>query len=131
MVYFFFFFSSRRRHTRCALVTGVQTCALPICAAGFLIYMPVETDEGGRHHVKGFVYSPFRANDFLNSAGELYRNTGIEVSIYDGEVAPDTLLTEQRAEEMGGSTMERHIDVGNHSWVVQVRSEEHRLNSSH
>src|SRR3546814_10017190 len=37
MVYFFlvvcccyFFFSSRRRHTRCALVTGVQTCALPI-----------------------------------------------------------------------------------------------------
>src|SRR3546814_7580013 len=27
-----FFFSSRRRHTRCALVTGVQTCALPIFA---------------------------------------------------------------------------------------------------
>src|SRR3546814_11016438 len=29
-VFCFFFFSSRRRHTRCALVTGVQTCALPI-----------------------------------------------------------------------------------------------------
>src|SRR3546814_9550700 len=28
--YFIFFFSSRIRHTRCALVTGVQTCALPI-----------------------------------------------------------------------------------------------------
>src|SRR3546814_9030530 len=28
-----FFFSSRRRHTRCALVTGVQTCALPILMA--------------------------------------------------------------------------------------------------
>src|SRR3546814_1682087 len=27
-----FFFSSRRRHTRCALVTGVQTCALPFYA---------------------------------------------------------------------------------------------------
>src|SRR3546814_6867407 len=27
-----FFFSSRRRHTSCALVTGVQTCALPICS---------------------------------------------------------------------------------------------------
>ena len=27
---YFFFFSSRRRHTRCADVTGVQTCALPI-----------------------------------------------------------------------------------------------------
>src|SRR3546814_5691109 len=29
-IFVFFFFSSRRRHTRCALVTGVQTCALPI-----------------------------------------------------------------------------------------------------
>src|SRR3546814_19917520 len=31
MFFVIFFFSSRRRHTRCALVTGVQTCALPIC----------------------------------------------------------------------------------------------------
>src|SRR3546814_4466646 len=31
--FWFFFFSSRRRHTRCALVTGVQTCALPIVQA--------------------------------------------------------------------------------------------------
>src|SRR3546814_10689582 len=32
----FFFFSSRRRHTICALVTGVQTCALPISDADAL-----------------------------------------------------------------------------------------------
>src|SRR3546814_4110770 len=31
-MFLLFFFSSRRRHTRCALVTGVQTCALPILA---------------------------------------------------------------------------------------------------
>src|SRR3546814_4250449 len=30
VIFVVFFFSSRRRHTRCALVTGVQTCALPI-----------------------------------------------------------------------------------------------------
>src|SRR3546814_273315 len=34
MCLFIFFFSSRRRHTRCALVTGVQTCALPILVNG-------------------------------------------------------------------------------------------------
>src|SRR3546814_8129816 len=34
----FFFFSSRRRHTRCALVTGVQTCALPICQQRVLAF---------------------------------------------------------------------------------------------
>src|SRR3546814_11218236 len=38
----FFFFSSRRRHTRCALVTGVQTCALPIFFA--IVRGVVETD---------------------------------------------------------------------------------------
>src|SRR3546814_2700121 len=36
-----FFFSSRRRHTRCALVTGVQTCALPILA--IKVYGPPPT----------------------------------------------------------------------------------------
>src|SRR3546814_5373285 len=34
MYYLVFFFSRRRRHTRCALVTGVQTCALPIWKIG-------------------------------------------------------------------------------------------------
>src|SRR3546814_986561 len=42
MVYVVFFFSSRRRHTRCALVTGVQTCALPISEVRRLM----ETTEG-------------------------------------------------------------------------------------
>src|SRR3546814_4677461 len=48
-----FFFSSRRRHTRCALVTGVQTCALPIYAAG-LFHLPVagrgRDGDGERAH---------------------------------------------------------------------------------
>src|SRR3546814_9283244 len=40
----FVFFSSRRRHTRCALVTGVQTCALPIwCRRRF----PARRTQGG------------------------------------------------------------------------------------
>src|SRR3546814_992333 len=36
LLFLFFFFSSRRRHTRCALVTGVQTCALPISSPAWL-----------------------------------------------------------------------------------------------
>src|SRR3546814_17779336 len=37
-----FFFSSRRRHTRCALVTGVQTCSLPIFSAYAAPLWPLE-----------------------------------------------------------------------------------------
>src|SRR3546814_8645149 len=39
----YFFFSSRRRHTRCALVTGVQTCALPISEFDPLTGMKIAT----------------------------------------------------------------------------------------
>src|SRR3546814_7146278 len=53
----FFFFSSRRRHTRCALVTGVQTCALPICL-GIEIELvghfdPVTFDQGCVETIRG------------------------------------------------------------------------------
>src|SRR3546814_8468577 len=45
----YFVFSSRRRHTICALVTGVQTCALPICTRGLAMYfdgIPLNTSDG-------------------------------------------------------------------------------------
>src|SRR3546814_12043548 len=38
LLFVVFFFSSRRRHTRCALVTGVQTCALPITDAQHAVF---------------------------------------------------------------------------------------------
>src|SRR3546814_5177977 len=49
---FFFIFSSRRRHTRCALVTGVQTCALPIC---ILTLIGVGADRAGPAVILSFV----------------------------------------------------------------------------
>src|SRR3546814_3456652 len=66
-----FFFSSRRRHTRCALVTGVQTCALPIwlqprprkglvdvARDGAGIVEPEAVMLEGRHQTKGLTFEP-------------------------------------------------------------------------
>src|SRR3546814_5907047 len=47
---FVFFFSSRRRHTRCALVTGVQTCALPISRGWSLHQHEYAAAECGGDH---------------------------------------------------------------------------------
>src|SRR3546814_1520401 len=44
-----FFFSSRRRHTRCALVTGVQTCALPISWSSASLAAALATKEAELH----------------------------------------------------------------------------------
>src|SRR3546814_761826 len=46
-LFLYLFFSSRRRHTRCALVTGVQTCALPIFALAQQIERLPEHGRGG------------------------------------------------------------------------------------
>src|SRR3546814_15373000 len=50
-----FFFSSRRRHTRCALVTGVQTCALPIFEIAHAAFFCDRTDHliGFKPHLTG------------------------------------------------------------------------------
>src|SRR3546814_10038774 len=60
----FFVFSSRRRHTRCALVTGVQTCALPIFYA---------TREQRPLHD---VITCIRESTNLHDAGRLLRANG-------------------------------------------------------
>src|SRR3546814_1663280 len=70
-----FFFSSRRRHTRCALVTGVQTCALPISYWGNL--RSIGETVGGNGKTSGII--PFiRVMDSLTlaiSQGSLRRGS--------------------------------------------------------
>src|SRR3546814_2829598 len=58
-----FFFSSRRRHTRCALVNGVQTCALPIYAIYAIAIdaqdrVWIATEGGGLVQALGSASSP-------------------------------------------------------------------------
>src|SRR3546814_10459503 len=66
IVYYLFFCSSRRRHTRCALVTGVQTCALPI----FHLEDPYTAEEIARTLESRFRYKAEswqeRSADFLS-----------------------------------------------------------------
>src|SRR3546814_10256137 len=71
------FFSSRRRHTRCALVTGVQTCALPIwrrrgsrtaAIASTLIALSAGEARGESPHVT-------TVGDFLDELTEDWRKT--------------------------------------------------------
>src|SRR3546814_1240201 len=87
-----FFFSSRRRHTRCALVTGVQTCALPIFGFGssgierrsdrgiaaFALDAAVAAIEDAgieRDAIDGYVGAPWATN-----AGALHAEGGDELS---------------------------------------------------
>src|SRR3546814_16083582 len=69
-VLFFFFFSSRRRHTRCALVTGVQTCALPILPKN----VNPQSSDGGEFLVSLLVRPFF---DLCKQRKLLYKNPAL------------------------------------------------------
>src|SRR3546814_9619693 len=72
--YVFFFFSSRRRHTRCALVTGVQTCALPISGAVLALEHPQRGHEGLERAVGGRpaeAAAPLRIGEVEDRVGEV------------------------------------------------------------
>src|SRR3546814_781744 len=71
----YFFFSSRRRHTRCALVTGVQTCALPILGKAletvgrFAINSTIGAAGVFDVAKKAPINLPYRSNGFANTLG--------------------------------------------------------------
>src|SRR3546814_10396586 len=75
MVFNFFFFSRRRRHTRCALVTGVQTCALPISVLAFSVNQHMTM----RHHFKTLIYSPTLR--FIVLGGMMYTLSSVQGSV--------------------------------------------------
>src|SRR3546814_3756601 len=68
----FVFFACRRRHTRCALVTGVQTCALPIAAS--------ETDAVVPAPLSTFMIAPSPMNFFTVSGTAATRRSNATCS---------------------------------------------------
>src|SRR3546814_5924086 len=94
----FFFFSSRRRHTRCALVTGVQTCALPIFPHGTVI---------------GFCSDTCRRDNWKKTTGIPFSTVHTRGDIWNGNV-PMVITADQY------EALERIAD-----WFI--RSEERRV----
>src|SRR3546814_5402293 len=94
-----FFFSSRRRHTRCAVVTGVQTCALPISPTEATVIRP----EG---HVKLPVEEVVKGDRVLIRSGEKVAVDGAIVSgqalIVEAAITGESVPASKRWEERRG-----------------------------
>src|SRR3546814_659675 len=107
---FVFFLSSRRRHTRCALVTGVQTCALPISRCW----------PGGRKEV---VATPGGGPNGLaiGPDGKLYccNNGGFHYVEANGYLAPHGI-----ASDYSGGRIER-VDIATGAVEILYQSGDH------
>lgn len=91
---------------------------------GFIIYMPVFRRYGeGQQQLKGFVFSPFRAADFLSAAAELYGARNIRVSIYDGGKQASDLLVGPVTASASGPSVDRKVVIAHRPWILSVGME--------
>ena len=92
-------------------------------APGFLIYMPVFDDAAPTRSLRGFIYSPYNARDFLTSASELVDLEGMRVALYDGEPGAATLLgsIDSRGKSEGAS-VRQELRLANRPMVLEVTS---------
>jgi two-component sensor histidine kinase/CHASE1-domain containing sensor protein len=110
------------RPTASGKVVLVQEADRP--APGFLIYMPVFGQTAGEgRRLKGFVYSPFNARDFLDSALELETRNDMGIRLYDGsEANPSRLLAEIAPESHSGETILESVSIANRRMLLEVES---------
>ena len=103
---------------------------------GFLIYLPIYKkgvspgSQDQRKNVLGYIYSPFRADNFLKEIQDDLSVSDILIKVYDGEVNDENLLmqtAESRAVKSISQTDEdytaqKELDVTGKTWIVQFES---------
>ena len=89
---------------------------------GFLIYMPVFDQVTAARRLKGFIYSPFNAHDFLASALSLDTREEMGVRLYDGAARPENLLAEIAPPERPGRSVTKRVMIAHRPMVIQVES---------
>lgn len=91
-------------------------------APGFLIFMPVFETRSGERQLKGFIMSPFNAQDFLVSAAELVNRNGLGVRLYDGDPAESALLGRLEGEEVTGEVLNQPVKVANRDMTLVIEA---------
>ena len=87
---------------------------------GFFIFMPVFEQVAGGRRLKGYIFSPFSAPDFLASALELERADGYDVALYDGPARRGNLLARAGSGSAAGERVVERVAIGTEPWTLEV-----------
>ena len=109
-------------------VTLVQEFG-PEVQAGFLIYLPIyargtepETVDARRAALLGFVYSPFRAHDIMDSIFSDSLND-VDLELFDGAPTPDTLLFASSQRSASARFVVDHpVEIAGRTWLARFSS---------
>ena len=120
----------RREAMQEALRTNRPTASGPIVLLrdrdtggyGFVVYMPVFEPDTRSERIRGFVYSPFNAQDFLDSVltREVVGQRGVR--LFDGEPVPANLIAVHAPETPTGNVTQIEVGLADRPMVVEVES---------
>src|SRR3546814_2022391 len=112
-VYCSFFFSSRRRHTRCALVTGVQTCALPISDGAITVFsahgVSQKVDDVASLRDLPVIDATCPLVAKVHKEGQRYSARGYEIILIGHEGHPEVEGTRGRIPEIGRASCRERV----------------------
>ncbi|WFL76112.1 CHASE domain-containing protein [Altererythrobacter arenosus] len=91
-------------------------------APGFLVYMPVFDRDFADLDLKGFIYSPFNAQQFLEDSIETDTLGGRGVRFFDGEANSQNLLAELEPENRTGLIVRQEVEIANRPMLVEIES---------
>ncbi|MBT2135748.1 CHASE domain-containing protein [Croceibacterium sp. LX-88] len=87
---------------------------------GFLIVMPVFEPAPGGRRLKGYIFSPFNAREFLLSALELEDGGSYSVRLYDGDISDQNLMAAITGGAGEGDTVAEELSIADNIWTLQV-----------
>jgi two-component sensor histidine kinase len=94
----------------------------------FAIYMPVFRTFGkDDRRLIGFVYTPFRAREFLDSAIDSTRSDDFGVRLYDGDAGTEHLLVTHSIGDAGGEQVEEQVTIANRKLLLVVEAADRQV----
>jgi two-component sensor histidine kinase len=97
-------------------------------APAFAIYMPVfRMNRPGERGLAGFVYTPFRAREFLDAAIDREGPGRFGVRLYDGEVNTGHLLVAQSISDAARDTVEQEVTIADRKLMLVIEHADHRV----
>lgn len=92
-------------------------------APAFAIYMPVfRMGQPGERRLAGFVYTPFRAREFLDAAIDRQGQGRFGVRLYDGEVSTGHLLVAHSISDAAKDTVEQEVTIADRQLMLVIES---------
>ena len=104
---------------------------------GFLIYLPIyknkkipESIEDRRKNLSGYIFSPFKTEDFLNEIQKSVAASGISAKIYDGETKPENLISQTKNTTDTNFTnqidkpysLNKELNIAGRKWIIEYNS---------